>query len=136
MKNQYKNIIFHLREKKFFVIQSPLCKKLFSFTCKNELTLWRTLKVFLIALGSLRLVNISLFYETWIPTVVPKTEISSTFCPITHKLLGPKFIGFVSGKPVNFDEISGFCCCPFLSVKTFPKLLNDPNCPESLLVIG
>lgn len=126
---------FHLLEKKFFVMQSPLCKKLFSFTCKNEFTLWRTLKVFLIAFGSCRLPNIYLFSETWIPTVVPKTEISSTFWPITHKLLGPKFIGFVRGKPESFDEIKGFCCWEFLSVSTFPNPFNEQNCPDYLLVI-
>lgn len=75
-----KNInIFHLLEKKFLVIQSPLCKKLFYLTCKYELTFWRTLKVFLTVLISHLLPKIYLFYETWIPTVKPNTEISSTF---------------------------------------------------------
>lgn len=138
MKNYKKRwvLFHHLLEKKFLVIQSPLCKKLFYFTCKYELTFWRTLKVFLTVLISHLLPKIYLFSETWIPTVVPKTEISSTFWPITHKLFGPKLICLVKGKPVSFDEINGFGCWPFLSVKTFPNPFDESNCPESLLVIG
>lgn len=124
--------------KKFFVMQSPLCKKLFSFTCKNVFTLWRTLNVFLIAFGSCccLLLNIYLFYETWMPTVVPNTEISYTFWPITHKLFTPKFNGFVNGKPFSFDAINGFYCKLFLYVSTLPKPFDEPNCPDYRLVIG
>lgn len=74
----------HLLEKKFLVMQSPLCRKLFSLTCKNEFTLCLTLKLFLptvpvLCCCSNLFANISLFYDTWIPTLLPNTEISSTF---------------------------------------------------------
>lgn len=116
-------------------MQSPLCKKLFSFTCKKEFTLWRTLKFFLPPFPSCLLLKISLFYDTWIPTFVPKIEISYTFWPITHNLFGPKCIALVTGNPLNFEVINEIGCCPFLSVKTCPSPFSDHKCPESLLAM-
>lgn len=124
-------------------MQSPRCKKLFSFTCKNELTLCRTLKLFLFSdpamlCWSTRLANISLFSDTWMPTLFPNTDISSTFWPITHKLFGPIFTGFPAGNPASFADNSFSCCCWLhLSVKMFadPSPLDVLICdPESLLL--
>ena len=123
-------------------MQSPRCRKLFSFTCKNEFTLCLTLKLFLPVLEGMLFcwsnlfAKIYLFYDTWMPTLLPNTDIYYTFCPITHKLLGPIFSGLPPGNPLSLAYNSFSCCWLFLSVNILPNPL-DGNIwpPESLLLI-
>jgi len=113
-------------------MQSPLCKKLFYFTCKNEFILCRTLKLFLFAEElfpfSKRFANIYLFYVTWIPIVFPKIDIYYTFWPITHKLFTKE--GGCLPTPFNFAWIN---CWLFRYVRTVPNPFEEFNwIPESL----